>query len=119
VQLHLVNPDSPHFSGSDLLVAADCAAFVAGDFHQKYLKGKTLVIACPKLDNSADIYTEKITALVEKKQGKHNHDSEDGSPCCRGLSAIVAEAVSRAGRKVPVKEAVIGIGGELISEEWI
>ena len=46
VQLHLINPHSGHFRGSNLLLAADCVAFSLGNFHSQHLKGKTLAIAC-------------------------------------------------------------------------
>ncbi len=39
VQLHLVNPASPQFRNQDLLLAADCSAFVADGFHNT-LRGK-------------------------------------------------------------------------------
>ncbi len=58
IQLHLVSPYAPYFKGSDLLIAADCTAFALGSFHPDLLKGKTLVIACPKLDETEG-YVEK------------------------------------------------------------
>src|SRR5512140_140572 len=61
VQMHLVNPNASYFKGSDLLLAADCVAFSMGSFHSKHLKGKSLAIACPKLDHGAEIYIEKLT----------------------------------------------------------
>jgi hypothetical protein len=34
------------------------------DFHRNYLKGKSLAIACPKLDTNTDVYLNKITAMM-------------------------------------------------------
>ena len=51
VQMHLINPQASYFQGADVVMAADCVAFSLGNFHQKYLKGKSLAIACPKLDD--------------------------------------------------------------------
>jgi NAD-dependent dihydropyrimidine dehydrogenase PreA subunit len=65
VQLHLVNPQAPYFQNADVLLAADCAAFSMGNFHSKYLKGKGLAIACPKLDSGKDVYVDKLTAMVD------------------------------------------------------
>ncbi|OQA98754.1 MAG: Ferredoxin-1 [Bacteroidetes bacterium ADurb.Bin217] len=86
VQLHLVNPMAQYFQQADVLLAADCVAFSLGNFHDTYLKGKGLAIACPKLDHGSDIYIQ---------------------------------AVSQASRKIPIKAIVVGIKGEILSEEWI
>jgi len=65
IQLHLVGPSAPYFQNADVLLAADCVAFTVGDFHKDYLAGKSLAIACPKLDEDQDVYQEKITALID------------------------------------------------------
>jgi len=65
VQMHLIAPGAPHFRGSDLVLAADCVAYALGDFHSGYLKGKTLAIACPKLDEGQEIYLDKLKSLID------------------------------------------------------
>lgn len=65
IQMHLVSPQAPYFQGKDILLAADCTAFSLGDFHKDYLKGKSIGIACPKLDSDQEVYTEKIRALID------------------------------------------------------
>ena len=65
IQLHLVSPQAPYFQGADVVLAADCVPFAMGDFHEAYLKGKSLAIACPKLDGNQEIYIEKIRGLYE------------------------------------------------------
>lgn len=119
VQLHLINPASNHFHKSDLLFAADCVAFSFGDFHRKLLKGKTLTIACPKLDEGMDIYYEKIKRLIQEAEVNTITIAIMQVPCCGGLSQLVQRAVADSGRKVPVKKLVIGIQGEVLSEEWV
>jgi len=66
VQLHLVSPLVSYFKGSDLLLAADCTAFAVGDFHNRFLRGKSLAVACPKLDSGIDIYIEKLAAMIDE-----------------------------------------------------
>lgn len=119
VQLHLVNPAASYFIHSDLLVAADCTAFSLGDFHQKWLKGKSLVIACPKLDQNKEIYLQKFITLIESSIVKSITVLIMEVPCCGGLMRLVEMALEKAGRKVPVKSVTVGINGEILQEEWI
>lgn len=119
VQMHLINPAAGYFQGADLLVAADCAAFAHGSFHQTFIKGKKLVIACPKLDQGKEIYVEKLVRLIEESKVNTITVVVMEVPCCGGLSQLVEIAIERASRKVPVKEIVVGIRGDVLAEEWI
>ena len=119
VQMHLINPAAGYFQGADLLVAADCAAFAHGSFHQTFIKGKKLVIACPKLDEGKSIYLEKLVRLIDESKVNTITVVIMEVPCCNGLSQLVQIAVERANRKVPVKEIVVGIRGDVLAEEWV
>nr|HPL94255.1 4Fe-4S ferredoxin [Paludibacteraceae bacterium] len=66
VQLHLLNPQAGYFKSADVVLAADCVAFSYANFHQKFLAGKTLAIACPKLDSNKEIYVEKLQSMIEE-----------------------------------------------------
>jgi NAD-dependent dihydropyrimidine dehydrogenase PreA subunit len=118
VQLHLVNPQAPYYRNADLLIAADCTAFAMGDFHQHYLKGKSLAIACPKLDSNTDVYINKITAMIDYAIINTITVMIMQVPCCGGLLQIVKSAASAAQRKVPVKLLVVSNQGNVIKEEW-
>ena len=119
VQMHLLSPMAPHFAGSDFLLAADCVAFALGDFHKDYLKGKTLGIACPKLDEGQEVYLDKLRALVEKAEIATLTVMIMQVPCCRGLLSMALQAVTRSGRKVPVKCFVVGLQGQILQEERV
>jgi ferredoxin len=120
VQLHLLSPMAPQFRGRDVLLAADCTAFAMAAFHDRFLKGKVLAIACPKLDDGADVYREKITALVDHAQINTLTVAIMEVPCCRGLLALAQDAVAKARRKVPVKAVTIGIkDGAVVAEQWV
>lgn len=119
VQMHLLNSASPHFQRSDFLLAADCVAFSLGDFHRDYLKGKTLGIACPKLDSGQEVYLEKLKALVEQAQINTLTVMIMQVPCCRGLLALAQQAVQQSGRKVRIKAVVVGLQGEILQESWV
>ncbi len=119
VQLHLISPQAPHFQGSDLLIAADCTAFSLGDFHKDFLKGKTLVIACPKLDEGQETYVEKIKVLIDEAKINTLTVLIMQVPCCSGLLRLAKEAASQAARKVPIKCVVVGLQGAILKEEWV
>ncbi len=119
VQLHLVSPMAPYFRGADLLLAADCTAFAVGGFHGDFLKGKALAIACPKLDEGQEVYSDKITAMIDESKLNTITVLIMEVPCCGGLVRLAKKAVEGAQRKIPVKAVVVSLKGEIISEEWI
>ncbi len=112
IQLHLISPANPVFKGADVLLVADCVAFAMADFNQRYLPGKKLAIACPKLDQGMDIYLDKLTALVGAGV-KSMSVMIMQVPCCSGLARLAQTAVARAGRPVPVTTIVVGLEGEI------
>ncbi len=119
VQLHLINPVASYFQNADLLVAADCTAFTSANFHEDFLKNKKLVIACPKLDHGMDTYLQKLIVLINDSKVNTITVLRMEVPCCGGLVQLVSSAVSQSGRKVPLKEMVLSIKGEILAEEWV
>ncbi len=119
LQLHLISPQAVYYQKADLLLAADCTAFALGDFHKDYLKGKALAIACPKLDQDKDIYTQKLTALIDDALINTLTVMIMQVPCCGGLAAIAQEALNKAKRKIPIKTIMVSLQGEILSEEWV
>lgn len=119
VQFHLVNPAAGYFQGADLLLAADCSAYTLGNFHSEYLKDKSLIIACPKLDSGQEVYVQKLVQLIDQSQINTIHVLVMEVPCCGGLLRLVQQATQLASRKVPVKSTIISISGEVLKEEWV
>jgi len=118
VQMHLINPRAGYFQYSDLVLAADCVAFALGNFHQKWLKGKTVAIACPKLDEGHEVYIQKLQSLIDEAQINTLTVMIMQVPCCGGLLQMARAAAQQATRKVPIKAVVVGIQGEILQEEW-
>ncbi len=112
IQLHLISPFAPYFNESDLLIAADCTAFTLGSFHQDLLKGKKLIIACPKLDETST-YVEKIAEILKKNTVYSVTVATMVVPCCSGLNHIVERAVEMSGTNINVKKVVVGIDGKM------
>ncbi len=119
IQLHLVNPAADFFRGKDVVLAADCVAYSLPDFHEKFLQGKSLAIACPKLDEGQDVYVEKIRRMVDESKINTLTVIMMEVPCCRGLMQIAHAALREAKRKVPLKAIIVSTRGDVLSEEWV
>lgn len=119
IQMHLINPLAPHFEGADIVMAADCVPFSMANFHNKYLKDKKLVIACPKLDSNKHVYLEKLISMIDEAEINTITVVIMQVPCCSGLLQLAQSAVESATRKVPIKYSVVGIKGDVLEEEWI
>ena len=120
VQLHLISPASPQLAGKEVLLTADCAAYAMADFHRARLAGNFLAIACPKLDDSAEIYREKITDFIDRGGINALTVVTMEVPCCGGLLALARDACGRARRKIPLKSVVVAIrGGGVLSERYL
>jgi len=110
-QLHLVPPTAPWLQNAELLIAADCAPFAYAEFHRDFIKGKVLVNACPKLDDTSG-YVEKLAAIIRHNDLKSVTVTIMEVPCCRGLAMMVQQAIAASGKDVPLEIAVIGVDGE-------
>jgi NAD-dependent dihydropyrimidine dehydrogenase PreA subunit len=117
VQLHLLNPQASYFRDADVLLAADCVAFSMGDFHPRFLKGKSLAIACPKLDTNKESYVQKLTAMIRDAGVRSLTVMIMEVPCCGGLVQMARIAREQAGSNIPMNVKVIGVKGELVDEQ--
>lgn len=113
VQLHLINPNAGYFNNAEVLLAADCCAFAFGDFHNKFIKGNIVAIACPKLDSNKQNYIEKITQMIDNSNIKSLHVVIMEVPCCSGLLQLVKIASENASKKIPIYTSIVGINGSL------
>jgi len=119
VQLHLVNPMASYFQGADVILAADCVGFAMGDFHNRLLKNKSLAIACPKLDTNKEVYAEKLSIMISDAKINTLTVPIMEVPCCGGLIQIAKLAVQQSGRNIPIKKIVVGVKGDILTEEWM
>lgn len=115
VQIMLVPPKAPYLDGADLLIAADCAPFAYGDFHRRFMEGKTLLIGCPKLDNT-DIYVDKLTAIFRDNDIQSIGVVYMEVPCCNGLVQLAKTALEQSGKPIPTTLYRMGIKGDFVEE---
>ena len=116
VQLKLVPINAPYFQNADFLVVADCVPFAYPNFHQDFLKGKVVVVGCPKLDD-IQYYKEKLTEIFKTNTIKSVTVPYMEVPCCFGLVKATEDAIAASGKKIPLKKVKIGIRGEIKPEE--
>ena len=110
-QLHLVPPSAPYLQNAHLLVAADCAPFAYAEFHRDFIKGRVLVNACPKLDDTSN-YVNKLAEMISQNDIQSVTVPIMEVPCCRGLGMMAEQAIAQSGKDVPLEIVVIGIDGE-------
>jgi Pyruvate/2-oxoacid:ferredoxin oxidoreductase delta subunit len=116
VQLKLVPVNAPYFQDTDLLVAADCVPFAYANFHGDFLKGRAVVVGCPKLDD-VDLYREKLTQIFKTNPIKSITIPYMEVPCCFGLVKATEDALKASGKNIPLNKVKIGIRGEIQTDE--
>ena len=113
VQLSLLNPGAPYFENADLLISADCVPFAYGGFHEELLKGRILVIFCPKLDPDIEGYIGKLAEIFRRHTIRSITIAHMEVPCCSGVRYVVEQALQRAGKTIPIGERTITIEGKI------
>lgn len=114
VQLHLVMPGAPFFRGRELVIMSTCGPIASADTHWRFLRGRAVVVACPKLDRT-EPYAAKLAAIVQDRSIPRALVVRMEVPCCGGLTAIAAEALQRSGREdLVLDEVTLSLDGEVI-----
>ena len=112
VQLALVPPGAPFLRGADVVLAADCVPFAYAGFHHDFLKGRALLVACPKLDDF-QAHLGKLTEILRHCDVKNLTVVHMEVPCCSGLLHMAKQAIRLSGKEIPVRDVTIGVRGDL------
>jgi len=112
VQLHLVSTSAPYFQGADLLITADCVPVAYAAYHEDFLKGRAVVMGCPKLDDN-QFYQQKLTELFTRSDIKSVTVLKMEVPCCGGIAVAARQAIAASGKQIPYNEVTIGIQGQV------
>ena len=107
VQLSLVPVHAAFFDGADVLLSADCVPFALADFHGLLLRGRKLLVGCPKLGDVA-AYADKLTAILRQNNIRSMTVAHMEVPCCRGLLALAERAAAASGKPIALEEVVVG-----------
>jgi len=112
VQIKLVPPNAPYFNNANLLIAADCAAYAHGNFHQEFMQNRITIIGCPKLD--AGDYSEKLTAILQQNHIKSVMIARLEVPCCGGIEHATKTALQQCGKMIPWQVVTISTDGQIL-----
>ncbi len=113
VQIALVAPIAPFLDGADVVVVADCVPFAYANLHEDFLKGRAVLVGCPKLDD-AEAHIKKLAAIFEHNGIRSIEVVHMEVPCCFGMVRVAQEALQRCGKDLPLQTTKIGIGGEVV-----
>ena len=111
-QIKLVPVNAPYFESANLLIAADCTAYVYGNFHNEFMRNHITLIGCPKLD--AVDYTEKLTQIIRDNNIKSVKILRMEVPCCAGLELAVKRALQASGKFIPWQVVTISTDGKIL-----
>ena len=111
-QIKLVPTRAAFFEGAKLLIAADCTAYAYANLHEGFMRGKTTIIGCPKLD--AVDYTEKLTAILRDNDIKSVTIVRMEVPCCGGLQRAAENALKNSGKFLPWQVVTISVDGRIL-----
>jgi len=112
LKIRLVHEEASFLQSADMLVAADCAAFAAPDFHQRLADDKVILIGCPKFEGG-EALAHKLCAIVQTARPGSLLVARMEVPCCRGLSKACQDALQMAGADFPWREVIISRAGEV------
>lgn len=113
VQIKLVPVNAPFLDGADLLIAATCSAFAYGAFHDNFIRGRKVLVGCPKLDGVD--YAEKLSAIFASNDIKSIRVARMQVPCCGGLENAVKRAIAASGKDIPLSVSVISSDGRILN----
>jgi len=113
VQLHLVQPGAPFFKNKELVVVSTCAPVASADVHWRFIRGRSQVVACPKLDRTEG-YVQKLAQILSEPSIPKVIILRMEVPCCGGLTQIVQAAAAQSGRRdLVVDEVTVGLNGDI------
>ncbi len=109
VLLRVAPVNAPYFAGANILLAAHCAAFAHGNFHEEFMRNKVTLIACPKLD--AYDHASKLAEILAGNSVASVTVTRMSVPCCGGLEQIARRALAASGKDIPLRVAIIRTDG--------
>ncbi len=115
VQIRLIPASAPFLKGANLLVLADCSAVAFPTLHRDLMKGKVVMMGCPKFDDVQE-YSGKFADIFRTADIKSVTTVVMEVPCCSGLPMIVKKGMVEANKEIPMEEVVLSTRGKILNK---
>ncbi len=115
IQMRLAHVDAPCFKDARLLIAADCSGFACPSIAD-FMKGKVVLIGCPKLDESGP-FVEKLADILRENEVKEITILHMEVPCCSALVRLVLKALEKSQKDVSISKFTCMIGGSIAKDQ--
>lgn len=113
LQLHLLPTKAPFFDNRELVILSTCSLATSPDVQWRYIRGRSVAIACPKLDRTEG-YVEKLAEIFVANNIPRVVVLRMEVPCCGGLTAMVKMALEKAKPQgLVVDEVVMSLEGQI------
>jgi NAD-dependent dihydropyrimidine dehydrogenase PreA subunit len=112
IQLRLVPFDGPIYANRDLVLIADCIPAAYPDVQRGLIRGHTIALSCPKLDDPRPT-VEKLARIFQNPL-KSVTVAIMEVPCCNGLLSQAQQAMGLAGLRLPIEVLRVGLRGDLL-----
>ena len=87
----------------------------SADIHWRFIRGRAVVVGCPKLDRTEG-YVEKLAAILKEPSIPRVLVVRMTVPCCSGLTTMVRQAVAATGRaELIMDEISVDLDGSILS----
>lgn len=115
VQIRLIPPGAPFLKNCDLLVAADCTAMAYPQIQQDFIKGRTVMMGCPKFDDQP-LYVERFSEIFKTQDLNSLTMLIMEAPCCSAMTLIIKKAMKDSGGRIKIRQIVISSQGRIIDD---
>ena len=113
IQIRLIPPTAPFLKNADLLVLADCGAVTLSRLQEDFVRGRVVMMGCPKFDDTKD-YQERFRQIFVANAIESITVVRIEVPCCSGLPMLVKQALVESRKNIPLKEVVVSARGQIL-----
>lgn len=116
IQIRLVPPDAAFLKKAHLLVASDCTSVAYPGFHNDFLKGRVVLMGCPKFDD-VEAYINKFASIFLEAGIASITVLIMEVPCCSKMPSIIKQGMLLAGKDIPIEIVTVSITGKVLKKE--
>ena len=110
-KLNLVPRIAPYFDNADLLIAADCAAYICKNFHSDFMRERVTLTVCPRLNNEE--YLQKLTDIIVLNDIKTITSVQIDACRCYETEKNIKLAITKSGKSISYQSICVSTDGEI------